>query len=29
MMASIKQMETKDGRRFFQILGSRGDGKAP
>lgn len=29
MMASIKQMETKDGRRFFQICVSRGYGKAP
>lgn len=28
-MASIKQMETKDGRRFFQICVSRGYGKAP
>lgn len=28
-MASIKQMETKDGRRFFQISVSRGYGKAP
>ena len=28
-MASIKQMETKDGKRFFQISVSRGYGKAP
>jgi integrase len=28
-MASIKQMETKDGKRFFQICVSRGYGKAP
>lgn len=28
-MASIKQMETKDGKRFFQICVSRGHGKAP
>ena len=28
-MASIKLMETKDGRRFFQISVSRGYGKAP
>lgn len=28
-MASIKQMETKDGRKFFQISVSRGHGKAP
>ena len=28
-MASIKQMETKDGRRFFQIAVSRGYGKSP
>ena len=28
-MASIKQMETKDGKRFFQISVSRGYGKSP
>lgn len=28
-MASIKQMETKDGKRFFQISVSRGYGKTP
>lgn len=28
-MASIKEMETKDGKRFFQICVSRGYGKAP
>ena len=28
-MASIKQMETKDGKRFFQICVSRGYGKSP
>ena len=28
-MASIKQMETKDGRRFFKISVSRGYGKTP
>lgn len=28
-MASIRAMETKDGRRFFQISVSRGYGKAP
>ena len=28
-MASIKQLETKDGKRFFQICVSRGHGKAP
>lgn len=28
-MASIKQMETKDGKRFFQISVSHGYGKAP
>ena len=28
-MASIKQMETKDGKRFFQISVSRGHGKTP
>lgn len=28
-MASTKLMETKDGRRFFQIAVSRGYGKAP
>ena len=28
-MASTKLMETKDGRRFFQISVSRGYGKAP
>ena len=27
-MASIKQMETKEGKRFFQISVSRGYGKA-
>lgn len=28
IMASIKQMETKEGKRFFQISVSRGYGKA-
>ena len=28
-MASIRQMETSDGRRFYQISVSRGYGKAP
>ena len=28
-MASTKLMETKDGKRFFQICVSRGYGKAP
>ena len=28
-MASIKELQTKDGRRFFQISVSRGYGKAP
>ena len=28
-MASTKLMETKDGRRFFQIIVSRGYGKSP
>lgn len=28
-MASVKQMETKDGKKFFQISVSRGYGKAP